>query len=442
MGFIPGSIVYFLSGIIAAYAAFILLRLYLLLDTPEEPLYAYSDVAERLYRRYGRRTCDLIVALVSFFQFLQQWFAVAIIIVGNAQGLQEIAQLAPNPSNVCYYALGAGFTAIGGVSACVKKFKHISFASNLCIWLNLFTIYANLGMSHEYPAYTNGKGPSGKCDGNGFAPSSLAQQLFNPQDPSAPLFPVDADCNGLIPARGVNFTHYSLSLNIIGFTNMIYAYAGANMFIDFLSEMKNPREFWKSIVVSSTIIITAYMIYGVMLYAVQGPYVANPGTQGINNYAWQTTFNSISVFTSWVAAVMYGQISVRVAYSWLHRWFGMPPVSSRNGTICWIIIANTLWWTAYIIGMALPQIGDLTSIITSFCVIQYTYTLPFVFHLTYEIQQDDTWREVFTRRLWLKALDFTVALLSLVVVGMGLSSSIQQIIIDSSTGTLQAFLCS
>lgn len=96
--------------------------------------------------------------------------------------------------------------------------------------------------------------------------------------------------------------------------NMTYAYAGANMFVEFMNEMKNPREFWKSQLCAQIIIMFCYMLYGALMYYYQGQYVANPGNQGLSIYSWQTVGNVMNLFTGMVAAAMYGNVGLKVIY--------------------------------------------------------------------------------------------------------------------------------
>jgi hypothetical protein len=59
----------------------------------------------------------------------------------------------------------------------------------------------------------------------------------------------------------------------------MYICIGANMFVEFMNEMKNPKDFWKSQLLAQIIIMFCYILYGSLLYHYQGQYVANPGNQ-------------------------------------------------------------------------------------------------------------------------------------------------------------------
>jgi amino acid transporter len=72
------------------------------------------------------------------------------------------------------------------------------------------------------------------------------------------------------PVQAVAITHYTWTVGVSGIMNMTYAYAGANMFVEFMNEMKNPKDFWKSQLSAQLIIMFCYILYGALLYHYQG----------------------------------------------------------------------------------------------------------------------------------------------------------------------------
>jgi hypothetical protein len=110
-----------------------------------------------------------------------------------------------------------------------------------------------------------------------------------------------------------------------------------------------------------------------------------------------------------VAAAMYGNVGLKVLYICVaHEMFGAPSLETKRGAQMWSVIAECI-----------PQFSTLTSIASAAFVLQYTYTFPPLFQLAWELQQDKTWYEVFTRRGWLKALDLFVFTCSLSLMGIG-----------------------
>jgi hypothetical protein len=121
-----------------------------------------------------------------------------------------------------------------------------------------------------------------------------------------------------------------------------------------------------------------------------------------------------------VAAAMYGNVGLKVLYICVaHEMFGAPSLETKRGAQMWSVMAISFWVFSWIIAECIPQFSTLTSIASAAFVLQYTYTFPPLFQLAWELQQDKTWYEVFTRRGWLKALDLFVFTCSLSLMGIG-----------------------
>lgn len=60
--------------------------------------------------------------------------------------------------------------------------------------------------------------------------------------------------------------------SIVGLMQGVYAYAGAQLFIEFMAELQRPRDFLKVMWASQFFIYSVYMIYGSYQYYFQGQY--------------------------------------------------------------------------------------------------------------------------------------------------------------------------
>ena len=236
MGYVPGVLLYFFCGIIAGYTGLVLLRLYLHFDNEQFPVRTYGDIADGVFSFYGKRAGFIARCFTAFLQAVQLWLNVAVLILGNAQGLYQIAS-----HQVCFLVLAVGFTAVGMVLGFIKQLKSISRFSNFCIWINLFIAFGTVGVAAGTSAFTNI---------NNAAPSSLLEAGF---------VPVDANGNGLLPTHGQAFNTLPLSALLGGLSNMIYAYGGATIFVEFMAEMKRPQDFWKAFAISLAIIMGCYL---------------------------------------------------------------------------------------------------------------------------------------------------------------------------------------
>lgn len=93
--------------------------------------------------------------------------------------------------------------------------------------------------------------------------------------------------------------------------NAVYAYSGTQIFLDFMAEMSQPRNFLKSMWGSQFFIYACYMLYGLFMYGYQGQYVQNPSYLGISPYSWSTVGNSLAMVTAIIAAALYGNIGLK-----------------------------------------------------------------------------------------------------------------------------------
>lgn len=76
-----------------------------------------------------------------------------------------------------------------------------------------------------------------------------------------------------------------------------------------------------------------------VVYSYQGQYTFNPAYQGIPNsaYGWQTVGNAISFVSALIAALLYGNIGVKVFYAAVLRdVFNFPGLDEKKGKWIWV----------------------------------------------------------------------------------------------------------
>lgn len=128
---------------------------------------------------------------------------------------------------------------------------------------------------------------------------------------------VTQKANGQWPAivRYYGLPPQALVGNINGLLSGVLAYAGAQLFVEFLAEMKRPRDFLKAMWGGQLFIYTVYVVYGCYTYYYQGQYTYNPSFQGVSTYGWQTVGNVLTLIAGLIAAGLYGNIGVKVFVS-------------------------------------------------------------------------------------------------------------------------------
>lgn len=72
---------------------------------------------------------------------------------------------------------------------------------------------------------------------------------------------------------------------------MVFGWSGLMVFVEFLNEMRNPYEFFKSFSAAQTLVFLVYIVYGSYVYGLQGQYTLPVSFQGVSNYTWQSIGN-------------------------------------------------------------------------------------------------------------------------------------------------------
>lgn len=195
-------------------------------------------------------------------------------------------------------------------------------------------------------------------------------------DPVTGIYPAIQTSAGL-PPDALGFTG-----SVNGLMQAVYAYGGAMLFVEFMAEMKRPRDFWKGMIFAQAFIYVCYVFYGCFLYGYQGQYTVFPSYQGISPYAWQTTGNIVSFISALIAAGLYGNIGIKVLYNNIFiDFFNAPPLTAKSGKILWAAIVPVYWALAYIIAASIPDFFGFTSLVAAICILQFTYTFPPILYL-------------------------------------------------------------
>jgi hypothetical protein len=251
-----------------------------------------------------------------------------------------------------------------------------------------------------------------------------------------------------------------------GLNQAVYSYGGAMLFVSFLSEMRHPWDFWKGLLCADIFIYVVYMFFGLFVYSYQGQYSFNPAMQGISAYGWQTACNIMNIITGLIAATLYGNIGIKVAYvEVVQEIFGAPPLTQLSGKLLWIGLVPIYWALAFIVGAAIPQFSSISSLVGALCILQFTYTFPAIMAFGFQIQKDAMtpeehfdpetrvynridsgvrrWVRGFKVKWWLNSWNFLYFLGALVTAGLGCYSAIEGIIAGFAGGSAAtSFGCS
>lgn len=309
MGYGPGFALYTVFGLMAAYSGMQLWKIFVGLDSTRFPMRNYGDMAFRIFGSYAR----ILVNVLQSFQF---FLNVSLLITSNGQGLAQMAAGQSGTGFLCFIAAEVIFMAIGFVLGQIRTLQRLSFLANIAIWLNVIVIIMTMAVVHEYP------------------PNYSAVQASYPTIVKGPV------------VTSANWPSSStLNDKVNAMMNAVFAYGGATLFNELMAEMRRPYDFWKGFIIAEVFIYACYLIMGMVVYSAQGQFTFNPAYQGIPDsaYRFQTLGNAISFITGVIAALLYGNIGIKVFYSSVLRdVFHFPPLDSRIGKWLWVGLGKSI----------------------------------------------------------------------------------------------------
>ncbi|KGO74709.1 Amino acid transporter, transmembrane [Penicillium italicum] len=429
MGFGPGAILYTVFGVMACYSGMQLWRIFVGLDSTRFPMRNYGDVAFRIYGHWAR----IFVNVLQSFQF---FLNVALLIVSNGQGLAQMAIGANGHGFLCFIAAEVIFMVIGFFLGQIRTLQRLSYLSNIAVWLNIIVIIMTMAVVYEYPP-------------------NYEASFASYQTPKGPV-----KTTGYWPASS------TLTDKVNAMMNAVFAYGGATIFNELMAEMRRPYDFWKGFIIAEIFIYVCYLVSGMVVYSAQGQFTFNPAYQGIPNsaYRFQTLGNAISFITGVIAALLYGNIGIKVFYSSVCRdVFKMPELNSRTGKWVWVALVPAYWCLAWVVAAAIPQISNLTSFVGAACILQFSYTFPPLLLVGFNVQNDAILPEEgfdpatgqvqrmdngfkrlirgYKKKFVWNTFDLIYALCALAAAGLGIWASVTSMNTEFKSGNLTPFTC-
>lgn len=437
LGWGPGIALFTVFGVMAGYSGWLLWTCFMGLDSYEYPCKNYADLAFRVYGRIPR-------FVVNFLQSLQLLLSVGNIVISNGQAISQVSQFRLCYAVCCLIWAIAGF-AIGQV----RTLQKFGILANFAVFLNLLIMFITMGvMAHSPPNFA----------------ISVLGSAGSAVDPAT----IAPDANGNYPPI-IHYNGLPDSGSIIGGINGlmqgVYAYAGAQLFVEFMGEMKRPRDFLKAMWGAQFFIYTCYMVYGCYVYFWQGQYAYQLSYQGVSPYGWQVVGNILAVISGLIAAALYGNIGIKVLYNNLFmELFHAPSLLTRRGKILWACIVPVYWTIAFILAAAIPDFFGLTSLTAAVCFVQFTYSFPPMIAFGYLIQKNamqegegfdpatgqviyhdrgvKRWvRGFFAKQWYLNAWHVIYAGGALAVSGLGTYAAIEALITAFKNPQINAFSC-
>ncbi|KAJ5931052.1 hypothetical protein N7466_006545, partial [Penicillium verhagenii] len=230
LGLIPGVILLCTVGAITTWSNYIVGEF----KVKHRHVYGIDDVGEMLFGRIGREVFG--IAFCLFFTFVSGSAMLSISICLNALSNHAIC-------TAIFVAIAAIITFTFSSIQTLGKISWLAWVGAICVLIAVFTITIAVGVEGR---------PS------------------------------------LAPKTGTWESDYKLFNNpdfadaVSAITSMVFAYSGTPAFFNIASEMRDPRQYNKALIVCQTVVTITYIVVGVVVYYYAGSYVASPaiGTAG------------------------------------------------------------------------------------------------------------------------------------------------------------------
>lgn len=164
-----------------------------------------------------------------------------------------------------------------------------------------------------------------------------------------------------IPAKGTSFVK-----GMNAFLNISYTFIGQITLPSFIAEMKEPRDFWKSVTAVTIAEIIVFSVVGAVTYNYVGnQYMVAPAFGSIGDDMFKKVSFSFMIPTIIFLGVLYASVSARFIFFRLFEGTRHKGNNTVVGWAAWGGILATLWLAAFIIAEVIPFFSDLLSIMSA-----------------------------------------------------------------------------
>lgn len=164
-----------------------------------------------------------------------------------------------------------------------------------------------------------------------------------------------------VPVAGTTFVSA-----VNAFLNISYTFIGQITLPSFIAEMKEPKDFWKSVTAVTVAEIIVFSIVGAVVYVYTGnQYMTTPAFGSIGDEVLKKVSFSFMVPTLIFLGVLYASVSARFVFFRIFENTRHKGNHTVVGWVSWGAILAVLWVLAFIIASVIPFFNDLLSIMSS-----------------------------------------------------------------------------
>lgn len=149
------------------------------------------------------------------------------------------------------------------------------------------------------------------------------------------------------------------------FLNIVYTFVGQITYPQFISEMKNPREFKKVLWIVTTCEVIIFAVAGSIIYVYVGnAYVTAPAFGSLIRKYKIISF-SFAIPTIIFVGALYSNISSKLIYDEIFKNSPHRYSWTKASWVFWVFVLFLTWVGAFIIAEVIPFFSDLLSLMSS-----------------------------------------------------------------------------
>lgn len=162
------------------------------------------------------------------------------------------------------------------------------------------------------------------------------------------------------PAKGTTYVD-----GMSAFLNIVYTFVGQITYPQFISEMKNPREFKKVLWIVTICEVIIFALAGSIIYVYVGNYYVTAPAFGSLIRRYKIISFSFAIPTIIFVGALYSNISAKFVYHQIFRNSQHRYSWSKTSWIIWTFLLFLTWVGAFIIAEVIPFFSDLLSLMSS-----------------------------------------------------------------------------
>ncbi|KAL1412422.1 hypothetical protein Q8F55_000167 [Vanrija albida] len=217
--------------------------------------------------------------------------------------------------------------------------------------------------------------------------------------------------------------HPNFSQTITSVTTVIFAYAATPVYFSILCEMKEPRKYQRTMVISMWLCCACYLAIGTVMYYYCGQYISSPSLGSAGPLVKRISYG-IVLPALLVTLCLYAHITAKFVFvRLLVGTYDLSHPTKKHWAV-WLGVNFAIMAAAYILASAIPIFSLIVSFIGAICSTPGTL-LPFPLMWWYDSWRGKTWAE---RNKWAGALNLFIVVLAFVIIVSGTYGGVVELI--------------